>query len=412
MFPFRLCLPSPPNDLTHINKEGQLVGPMKSAIEEVFIYFVRKFNLTWVPMDGNLRTNDEIQVEGVNLIAMDQADGALTALMFLSGLPKNATAASIVDDAWCKIASSPVVKSSLLINGLISALRQIRIELLVLILIDLSIMVHLAHMILRCDNLMMSIWVVFTSLVKQNTSSMLKKSFSLVYIVLVLSVLLIQILFGTFLHTERTSISSFTRIDTFNDIRRYNLTKFVLDISHCTRFVKDDPDYKAIPLVEQYLAGEDYSWCVASGKCSLLMNTLDFNILLSLSCSLYPEKAIRNPLYLSPDVCRVLGGFLLNKRMPKRQQEKINGYIQRSFEMGMEEEKDFTSKRFAIRAVKTMTQMNVDERCLSETIGAKFSSPISLSMNFFRDCFLLYLSAIIFSLILHFIVIKIQKLDD
>lgn len=400
MLVFRFSLPTPTNDLAHINESGYLAGQMKPVIEEAFIYLILKLNLTWIPLNKTLRTSDDITIEGVNLIHQDRADGGFCALTLLNGLPKNVTAGPVVSEAWCKIATSPKIISTMLTGGPESALKQIKPVFLVPTIIGLFIMIQLAEMIVNRNNILVSIWLLFGSLVRQNVPSVLRKSSIVGYSVLITSAFLIQILFGSSLHTERTSISTFVRINSFEDLRSHNMTKFILDVSPCNKVVTDDPEYQVIPLVESYLTGQDYSWCIGTGKCALLMNIVDFNLLSSLLCSLSPEKAFGDSFYASPQLSQVLGGYFLNGRILKGQQDRINSYIQRSFEMGLEKKKSFTSRSFGMRAAKTVTPLGANQECLSKSIQNSFSLPVPLRIQFLKKSFILLFMVMCLSFII------------
>lgn len=376
---------------------------MRLVVREALIHFLVKFNVSWVLPGENPQTADDIVLNGVEMIAADEADGISGALLLLDHLPDNVTMGPIVNNRWCRLASSPMMRSSVLTNGPESALRQIGIELLLISFMILFLMFYLNELMKNRTNFMISAWLVYANSVRQNVRQniSLKESFIVGYMVLILSALLFQILFGCMLHTERTSISSFTRIDSFRDVQAHNLTKFIPDISACSRMVGQDLEYRVVNLAHQFVAGEDLSWCVATGKCVILLNNLDYYAVTSFTCSIYPKIALKNPPYLSPILVESLGGYLINKRILKEQRDQIDGYIQHSYEMGLEKKNGFLSKAYARKAIEAFTQLAVNEECFSKTIQMSLSSPVPLSFQFLKNCFILYSMIVFLSILFH-----------
>lgn len=401
MIPFRFALPLPPTQVHQVNDKGQLEGPVTAIIQEIFIYFVTKYNLTWVTPETDVKRTDEYQIAGVDLITQDKVDGSLCTTSILDGLPRNVTTGPIVCDAWCKIATSPTVSSTVISGGPEIALKQLNPNFLVLIFLSLFFMLHMGRVVMKHNKVSFAVWMIYVCLVRQNMSSIFRKSFVTGYLVLVLSLLFIQILFGSLLHTERTTIDSFERIDSFEEVEKHNLTTLVLDVSSCPKLVGEDREYEIIPVVEQYLSDNDLSRCLGSG-CPILINTLDHNILTTALCSVYPDRTLKHFFYLSPPLGTTLGGFFLSDRIPKPEQDRINSYIQRSFEMGLEIKKGPTSKGLAMKSVKTVTQLTLNEECFSKEFQTRFSNPVPLSYEFYRYCFMLYLLTIFVALAIHF----------
>lgn len=243
---------------------------------------------------------------------------------------------------------------------------------------------------------------MYSSLVHQLIPSILKSSSAVGYIVLIVSAYLIQILFGSLLHTERTSVTSFIRIDTFDDVNKYNMTKYLLDISTCPKLIKKEENFQMVRIAEQSVVGaSNYRWCWASGKCAMLANNLDFSLLISMACTFFPKSMLENPHYLSPPLGRTLNGYFLGRKIPKDERNHIDSLILRSFEMGLEFKKGATSQNLGVKTIKTMTRMNKNEECYSKKIQTSISSPVPLNIRFFRNCYILHSVIIFFALNIH-----------
>ena len=87
---------------------------MAPIVQEIFIQLVRKFNLTWILPDGNLKRADECYATGVDMISQDKVDGAFSLLSILNGLPENVTSGPIICDTWCKLGNLPAISSSVI----------------------------------------------------------------------------------------------------------------------------------------------------------------------------------------------------------------------------------------------------------------------------------------------------------
>lgn len=98
-----------------------------------------------------------------------------------------------------------------------------------------------------------------------------------------------------------------------------------------------------VSLADGLSSGQDFSWCAGSGKCSLLLSALDLNIIAGLVCSFDSNPESEKSIYLSPILEQGYGGIFFNKRIPVNQRNRIDAYVQRSFEMGLEDKKGITS---------------------------------------------------------------------
>lgn len=235
---FRFILPSAESEFLKVNDKGELQGPHSPIIREVYIYLVSKLNLTWITVDKSIKRADDIEIEGLEMLKNDQADAEYSVLKLLSsGLHGNVSAGSIMHVGWCKMASSPVLASTVLMDGPESSLWCMRMEFFVPILIILFLMIHYTQMILNSNDRHQSGWILFASLTRQQTQPMLMRSSRMGFMVLLLSTMLIQIMYGSFLHTETTSINSFIRIDSIDEATSRNMNNFILDISTCSKIM-------------------------------------------------------------------------------------------------------------------------------------------------------------------------------
>lgn len=397
---FRLIAAFLPSRLLRVDGTGKLEGILAPLVYEASPYLFSKLNMTTIPPDEDVLTTVGIFNAGVQKLAQDKADIALNLLQLDYGLPDNVTVGHMIHEAQCKLASSPAINSAVLQDGPEMALKQFSWELLFLILIELLLLVYFDQIVLNCGNIFHSIWTLFAGLLRQFSSSKMKRPSKLV---LILSILLIQILYGSFLHTERTSISSFIPIDSFEDIDKHNVTTFVPDISACQKLTGHEDKLIVGSMARAFakgdVNGQNLRPCYGSGRCAALVNDHQRNIALSLACTLVPKRLIESPVYISPTLGRLYSAYAFNKRIPKDQRERIIGYAQRSFEMGLQE-KDPLSKDFGTKTAKALTQSNANEECMSKTIQKSISASASLSNEFFRNCFSLYFSIVLISVVL------------
>lgn len=87
-------------------------------------------------------------------------------------------------------------------------------------------------------------------------------------------------------------------------------------------------------------------------------------------------NVLEKPICLSPVTTKILGGHVLSSKIPKKERDQINGYIQRSFEMGMDLKNGYGSQDAVKKAYKRAIRLNPGEECLSNAIGAKFQFQI------------------------------------
>lgn len=398
----RFILPIPENDLLQINNDGEPEGQMKPLFEGAFFYLVLKFNMTWIPIRSGAKTSDDVAIEGIHMIEQDRADLAQGDPNLFDGLPANVSIGVVNYNGWCKIASSPAVTSSVFTHGPESALKKMNMEFLILLLIGLFAMIYLGHRKSANDGRKSSpLWTLYATLIRKHVHSSLERYSVRVYIVLLIASLLIQILFSSLLHTERASISSFTRIDSFEDVQSHGLRKFVLDLSSCPKVLEKKQELEIISFADAYLSGKNYKWCASSGKCSLLVSPPEAHFLRSFMCSMEPDMTLKSPVYYSPTIAKTVIGHFSNKRTQKTKQNQVNSYIQRASEMGLEHGKGTTSKYFGKQTVKATTQFDVSEKCFANSFRTSISAPAPLNIQFFIKCFILYMLVIFISLILH-----------
>lgn len=389
-FTLRFVYPLSSNQLGWINDKGELQGDIKKVVEEAIIYITRNFNLTWIRASEHLRTNGEIAEEAMVSIGHNEADGAMNSLLLLNGLPENVTATPIVNNQWCKLVSSPKLMEAVVEEGPESAFMQIRLDFLFPILVGLLIVLHLAHLVVKKTNILVSVWLIYAYLLRQSISSMLRKSFLLGYFVLIFSAMLIQILYGSFLHTERTSVTSFIHLDSVEDTYKYNAERLVLDISDCPKMVKEFKDYTVISVAENVQNLGDHDRCIQSAKCAMIVNNFDFAALLAGSCSILYKVSHQYVPYLSPALKNTLVGFFLNKKLPKKLRNHLDSWISRSFEMGLETKKGGLSSGIAIQVIRRVFRMNVNQECFSKSLQTSMSTPAPLNHAFYGNCFIFY----------------------
>ena len=147
---------------------------------------------------------------------------------------------------------------------------------------------------------------------------------------------------------------------------------------------------------------DNYNWCIASGKCSLITNNADFNIIKALSFILQRRKVLDNPPYSSPLLDTAQVGYIMSKSLPKYQRDRVTSYTSRSFEMGLEKKKSFASEAFAIKLVQAFTRMNPSAECFSKEIKTSVTKPSALNKRYFEKCYHLYLLVAGSALMLHF----------
>lgn len=197
-------------------------------------------------------------------------------------------------------------------------------------------MLQLAHSIAKRGNIFLSIWIIYAYMLRQSVPTLLQKSFLLEYFVLILSMMLIQILYGSFLHTDRTSITSFIHIDTIEDTYKYDAERLALDISDCPSIFKDFKDYTVIEVAKNFNGLQNHSRYFNSGKCALFVSTFEFSVLMTGSCSVWKKFHYRHKPYLGPALGYTPIGFFINKKFGKDIRDHIDSWTYQSFEMGLE----------------------------------------------------------------------------
>lgn len=399
---FRYVFPAPQSQLLHVNSEGQIKGDLKQTFQETFIYLIAKLNLTWISTRTDSQIAGDIQIEGTKMVGQGEADATFCALDLIGSLPINVSFGSMSHEGWCKIATFPEMRSSVVTEGPELAVKRMRIDLLALVLFQLLMMIHLGRATRSHHNILVSCWTVYAKIFRQNIPSPgLRQSFLIGFIVLLVSSLLIQTLFGSSLHTERSSITSFVRIDTLKDVEKDRFRKFWFDSSPCQGVIDDKQEFQALSATQYPHWGNP-----DAVKRAILLSDLEINLLVTAACAFEPENVREKPIYLSPVTTKILGGHVLSSKIPKKGRDRINGYIERSYEMGMDLKSGFGSQDFVKKAYKRAFRLDPAEECMSNTIRDKyhseFSIPGPLDTQFFEYCSILYFVVVIFAFILHF----------
>lgn len=306
----RVAFPLPSLDVLEVDSSGTVTGEMAEGLRTIMLYFY-KFNITNLPSSKKLATSDETILESRNMLYRGEVDVSFSLILGMEYLAKNITHGPVFFEGWCQLVTSPALKSSILTDGPESALIRMRIDLLLLMTIFLSFMLYLAKSVYEFKNEANPVWFLYVNLIKQSISSVNYEQLPLTWIVFSVSIFLIQLLFGSFLNTERTSISSFIRIHSFEDALKHNMTILVPNFSVCP-WMSRGQDLKIVNVYRARLTGEDFSWCAGTDKCAMLVSNLDINIILPSLCAIDETVSwvINNPPYYSPKLIKSLGGWM------------------------------------------------------------------------------------------------------
>lgn len=87
---------------------------------------------------------------------------------------------------------------------------------------------------------------------------------------------------------------------------------------------------------------------------------------------------------------------------PEEKAESYRWLHPPSFEMGLDRGRGSTSEGYGKALSKSMTQLNLNEECYSKSFPkTSISVPVPLTIQFFMNCSILYISVVVLSLILH-----------
>lgn len=398
MSSLRIAYPFVQSEYAYIDKNGQLVGHVASAILDTFASVFDKFNITFVAAERGIAQNTEAIGEGIAMTSRGDTEGCVAVHHYLQNLPENITLGPMYRSGGCELITSPEVRSSVKSNGPESLLTKVRLDLSLIIVIFLVLMMHFSSLRNQLGEKMSILRYLFDIIVKQNCRSDFHKSISFATGIILWCTFSIQILFCTMMNTERTSISSFNRVDSFDDLANGSLV-FVLDISFC----KTDSDkrflFQIVDFQKAVSKNENFKYCLGTGKCTMIASNFDINIFKPFICFTGSETILNHPPYHSPSLGTAHVGFAFNKRLISRKLiHNVGEYTYRSFEMGIHKEMGIGSPKSG----RKITAHHPNEECMTKTLDSEILPPMALSPKFFMKVFSLHLLFLITATVLWF----------
>ncbi|XP_074598216.1 uncharacterized protein LOC141852944 [Brevipalpus obovatus] len=379
-----------------INNQGKLIGFNADIMFQVFSLTTTNIVNTTLVLAREESPADngqyELFDEGLKMVSRGEAEIALMPYNLFRSLPPNVTILPIVSQGWCRIGSSPLIESAVLSNGPEFALLQMPLILSVGMMLSSLIIVYCPSILkINLANYRISAWYLFEKLMKQNSGTKQKyQPCSSMSMVILIFALTFHILFGCFLNTQRTSITHFDKIDSFEDVKRENVTFITFAFTPCIKILNVAIENHH-PLGAEDLEGigtDDfkYNYCFGTGKCAFLMLHLEYKSLMPVFCTYYSETLLRNPVYNSPYLAYSFASYFFGTRVDRKLILIVTRRTEHLLEMGILQEKGIDSDYYG----RQLAQVQPDEECMTKKIENGISSPVSLSNAYFQITFFIY----------------------
>lgn len=395
------AFPFPENNFGRLDERGKFVGEVAKTLEEALDLGITSsldFDLRFKrPKKDNLSEHEFI-IEGLNMLSRGEVDTAFGSFGMLEGLPPNITCLPLLFNSWCKLGSSPSLKSQTLDNGPENAVLQMNLAIVIAMIISLLLVIYLPSLFLK-SNVKGFLWHFYQIFVKQKSlPDYPYKPFAVDTISIIMCVFIIQVLFASYMNTERTSMNSFIKIDTIDDVEKYNVTFISASFSACPKLVNPripllslNPDFERLHEhnLEQYLR---------HGKSAILASQLEFNLLRVLMCFDAPEEGSDSPLYWSPVLKQFGVTYFYNKNIYPEVMGKFNLRAHYLLNMGLAKQRGPFSEYFA----RKLAIRQPDIKCMATNIitSTSFASAAAVSNRYFRRVYGLFIIIAIIAIFL------------
>lgn len=381
--------------------DGQLIGYRAQLIRESFVApkHLNTCNITFVGAGEGWMDNYERSMEGLKLTSSGQMDISLSILSFMDGIPENTSISPVFSNGWCKLLTSPALDSSTLTDGPESALFRIGFQIVGAVLLTLLIVIHLPNILWKDLTDQISAWKLYQFTMRQKRLPVSRVTIW-INLFIIVTVYGVQVIFFSYLNTERASITSFEKINSIAAASRAKITIFTGDFSPCRKGLNYPADYHIISIRDgRGVYQDDFEYCIGSGKCSFLGSNIDANMAVPVICSVFRNEIMKHPLYFSPALVFSPISFVVSNNVPKHQRTVMYDSIHRSLGMGLIQQKGLESQHFG----RQLTQIfKPDEECIANTITTGLTSAVSLSISYFRFIIYIYFLTVSFTIILYF----------
>lgn len=387
----RMVNPTPLNDFYQVSEEGKLDGPLGRIAAGSYDFFNKNFNGTYI-VSKNLSIYEVIS-EGI-------ADFTLYSMKILVG--PNITYGPAFTYRSCLILTRPPIRFSSDSSGPETALFSTKLYLAIVILFLWSLLLSVILIDYRKRRRFNIIWIFIQTISRQSNHHQSHDSVRTILVFFLCSSFLLQIIYGSFLNTERTTMTSFDRIETTRDIIEKNMIPLRSPTSAGCFGVRDENFFqnsKQVPLSMAQLSSKRYKGtreCINPGKCALVLNSLEYNFFISFLCSLTSSLVLQHPIRISKPFDYEIIGVVMNKYVSKRKRDRLYHYASRSYEMGLFQVKAIGSMDTAIK----LAPQPPSRECLDNKIKSRTSVPAALSIQFFGQVLVLYLVASMIAIIL------------
>lgn len=334
----------------------------------------------------------------------------------------NITHGAILSQRSCLILTQPLMKFSSDSSGPETAIVSTKLYLGIIMLFLLSLLLTIIHYHHHeCGRLSM-IWIYIRTLLRQPDDQPFHGSLKTLFSILLCSCTLLQIIYGSFLNTERAMMISYDKIETIDALVEKGIIPLRTTLTECPQFVgrklvtkkfrKVTPDDiinrspSSTPHSTQH-DNDNIHLCMVSERCAIFFSSYEFNLGLPIVCSIHPELVLDHPYHVSGPIESVLLGLLINKNLSRRKLERLNHYVYRTYEMGLLQVRTIFSTDTGVKLAPNPP----NRECMEKKIESHVSAPEPLGTEFYGRVLIVYLVLTMIAIIIRIFQCMLSIID-
>lgn len=384
----RYAIPFHQSPYMNVDDEGNLIGPWSNFLRGDSYGRSSQYNLSFTIPKEQISNDMSIPKQAFAIVNRGDADITIAFPCIGYGQHENITFGTFFSSYEWFLLTWPKIRSSVESNGPMVALLQMRLDILFAVFFSLTTILLVSIWNWRSKIRENLTWLFFSIFMwKMNVPSFNKFAAG----ISILCIFSIYIWYGSFLNTERTSITSYERVNKLEDLKE-DSTLLIGQTSFCDNGLRNNARTRVVDFSS---FAEQFFRCLESAECVIYVSLLECKILRCDLCAVRPEYLLDHAVYLSPPLRSSHLMMIYNKNANKLHLRHYNQRVHRSFEMGISKKRGIGSDSALEAFFEQFTGIHLDQECMTQVILPSFSGPVALSTEYFSSFIYLHLFMII-----------------
>lgn len=359
-----------------VDDGGNLVGPWADFLFGNSDGRLFEQNLTFTVPKEKITNNLEASKQSFAMVNRGDADTTIAFQCISYERFENITYGTFfASDEWF-LMTWPRIRSSIESNGPGIALLRMRMEILLSVFFSLAIILLALTWNRRSAIRENFIWLLFSIFMWKMSVPCFNRFVAGTTIWCLFS---IYTLYGTNLNTERTSITSYDKVNKLDNLKQPLL------VGQTTICRNDLGTNVQVQVLDSSSYTKEIFQCLKSAECVFFVSLFEYKFMRSNLCSLRPEYLMDHAVYLSPPLTSSHQMMVHNKNTNKFHLKHYDERVYRSFEMGLSKKRGVGSDTMSEAFFEDFTGIRPDKGCMNEVTPPSFSGTAALSNEYFSS---------------------------